>query len=105
LQSENFQESVDDQEEERPSGETPPPEEVRTRKSSKREKKTSLLDRSAPQAVENGVQDWSSEFLADEQRKNPEIGPATELVSTGQRPPWEEVKPLRSVHCGVSMSI
>jgi len=57
-----------------------PPKEVRTRKSSKRGKKTSLLDRSAPQAVENGVQDWRSEFLADEQRKDPEIGPAKEWV-------------------------
>ena len=59
---------------------------VRTRKASKRRKKTSLLDRSAPQAVEGGVQDWSSEFLADEQRKNPEIVPAMKWVSTGQRP-------------------
>jgi len=78
-----------------------PPEKVRTCKTSKRGKKTSLLDQSAPQAVENGVQDWSSEFLAEEQRKDPEIGPAMEWVSTGQRPPWEEVKPRGPALCAL----
>ena len=100
LQSQDSQEGIDDQEEKPPSGENPP-EEVRTRKSSKRGKKTSLLDRSAPQVVEKGVQDWSSEFLADEQRKDPEIGLATEWVSTGQRPPWEEVKPRGPALCAL----
>jgi len=82
LQFDDFQEGVHEQGEGSSLGENPP-KMVPTRKASKRKKGTSLLDRSAPQAVEGGVQDWSFEFLADEQRKDPEIGPAMKWVSTG----------------------
>jgi len=63
--------------------------------------KTNLLDRSAPQAVEGGVQDRSPELLAEEQRKDPEIAPAMEWVSSGQRPPWEEVKSRGPALCAL----
>ena len=39
--------------------------------------------------------------MADEQRKDPEIGPANEWVSTGQRPPWEEVRPRGPALCAL----
>jgi len=51
--------------------------------------------------VEGNAQDWSPEFLAEEQRKDPEIGPAIEWVSTGQRPSWEEVKPRGPAICAL----
>jgi len=51
--------------------------------------------------VEGGVQDWSLEFWAEEQRKNLKIGPAMEWVFTGQRPPWKEAKPGGSALCAL----
>ena len=99
VHSDSSQEGVDDQGEGSSSGK--PPKKVRTRKASKREKKTSLLNRFAPQAVSGGAQDWSSEFLAQEQRKDPEIGQAVEWATTGQRPTLKEVEPRGSGLCAL----
>jgi len=61
--------------------------------------KAGLLNRTAPQALASGVQNWCPQFLTDEQRKYPVIGPAAKWVTAGQRPPWDQVK-----LCGPALS-
>ena len=55
----------------------------------------SLLKRTAPNALVDGVQGWTVEFLAEQQLKDPDIGPAVKWITVdGTRPPWKEVKSL-----------
>ena len=42
-----------------------------------------------------------SQFLAKEQRKDPDIGSAVAWVTASQRPPWEQVRPCGPALCAL----
>jgi len=89
LQSDSSQCDADDHGEGfSPAQAADPPGQACTRRTRKQKVKAGLLNRTAPQALASGVQNWCSQFLAEEQRKDPDIGPAVEWVTAGQRPPW-----------------
>jgi len=78
-----------------------PPGQACTRRTRKQKVRAGLLNRTAPQALASGVQNWCPQFLAEEQRKDPDIGPAIEWVTAGQRPPWEQIKPCGPALCAL----
>ena len=51
-----------------------------------------ILERTAPAAVARGIEGWNAGYLADQQLKDPDIGPALAWVGAGGRPPWDTVK-------------
>jgi hypothetical protein len=64
-------------------------------------RRKSIAPRTAAQAVSSDVQHWSPEYIADQQARNPDIGPALGRINDNSRPTWDSVKPrspaLRSV--------
>ncbi len=50
-----------------------------------------LLERTAPTAIDLNVNGWTPEFLENEQRADPDIGPAFSWAITG-KPDWEAVR-------------
>ena len=55
--------------------------------------KTGLLYKTAPEALRMGVAEWSSEFLAAEQKSDPDIGPIyNHFVSKLARPEWSIIQ-------------
>ena len=78
-----------------------PPGQACTRRTRKQKVRAGLLNRTAPQALASEVQNWCPQFLAEEQRKDPDIGPAIEWVTAGQRPPWEQIKPCGPALCAL----
>jgi hypothetical protein len=61
-----------------------------TRARGRRRPTGKLLERTAPTAVELNVDGWTAKFLANEQRNDPDIGPAFQWNETG-KPDWESV--------------
>jgi transposase InsO family protein len=51
------------------------------------------MGRTAPQAAEAGVGNWSPEYIAEQQAIDPDIAPALQWLKDNNRPPWETVKP------------
>ena len=58
-----------------------------------RRRRPGRLHRVAPSAASRQVEQWSTEFLAERQRADSDIGPAINWVADNTRPRWEEVRP------------
>ena len=52
-----------------------------------------MVQRTAAQAVSEGVQQWSPAYIAEQQAADPDIEPALSWIISNQRPSWDSVKP------------
>ena len=58
----------------------------------KKQKKEGWLHRSAPNAANNYVSEWDLAYFAEQQRSDPDIGPAMSWIDNNERPDWETIK-------------
>jgi len=76
-----------------PISEGPSSSAVTARRNGTRLKMQGLLQHTAGSALTAGAADWSAEYIAGQQRDDPDIGPAFSWCEEGGgRPPWSEVK-------------
>ena len=56
-------------------------------------RRAGMLQRTAPTAATRPAEQWSAAYLAEQQRADPDIGPALKWVTDNSRPDWGIVRP------------